>query len=128
MTTFLRAVDSLAVRDGGAAATAVKRIVADDPYLVGHFPGEPIYPGVFLVESARQAVAGLLGGPVTLVAVVEARFAAPLRPGDVALLDVKRVPEQSPSPGVIRARVVALDSIGARVGHCVVDVRAVHDG
>lgn len=122
--SFLQGVDSVAVRDGGA--TAVKRIVADDPYLAGHFPGAPIYPGVFLVESARQAVAALVGGPVALVGVVEARFTSPLRPGVVLLLDVTRLPE--PAREVTRARVVAVDSAGTRVGHCVVDVRAVHGG
>ncbi|MCW6009755.1 hypothetical protein K1W54_35230 [Micromonospora sp. CPCC 205371] len=122
--SFLRAVDSVSVRDGGA--TAVKRIVADDPYLTGHFPGEPIYPGVFLVESARQAIAGMVGGAVALEAVVEARFSAPLRPGDAVVLDAMRVPESPPD--VIRARVTAVDSAGTRIGRCVIDVRPVNDG
>lgn len=65
---------------------ATKRVVADDPYLPGHYPGNPIYPGVFVVESACQATAELVrrtrGGQVALAGVTSARFAAPLLPGD----------------------------------------------
>jgi 3-hydroxyacyl-[acyl-carrier-protein] dehydratase len=115
----LRAVDAMRVREAGRTATAVKRVVADDPYLAGHFPGAPVYPGVFVVESARQAVAGLLGTPVTLVAVVEARFTAPLRPGDLLCLDVECEPADG---GPVRARARASDATGAPTGHCVIEV------
>ncbi len=67
----------------------VKRIEATDPYLSGHYPGFPIYPGVFVVESARQAVAELVKSlrgkdfTVDLAGVPSVRFTAPLLPGDV---------------------------------------------
>ncbi len=37
----------------------IKNISATDPYLQGHFPDDPIYPGVLLIESCTQ-VGGIL--------------------------------------------------------------------
>ncbi|MEU4789890.1 3-hydroxyacyl-ACP dehydratase FabZ family protein [Micromonospora tulbaghiae] len=83
----LDAVDEVQVHADGL--TAVKRIVADDPYLVGHYPGFPIYPGVFTVETVHQAARRAVeagrgpGVRVELAAVRSVRFQAPLLPGDV---------------------------------------------
>jgi len=59
----LRAVDDLRVteQDGRLLLSVSKDVVATDPYLAGHFPGRTIYPGVFVVETVRQAVAAALG-------------------------------------------------------------------
>jgi 3-hydroxyacyl-[acyl-carrier-protein] dehydratase len=71
---------------------AVKRIDPADPYLSGHYPGFAIYPGVFVIESARQAVAELVRrtrGEDWTVEVVElptVRFLAPLLTGDTLRL------------------------------------------
>lgn len=84
----LRAMDGLRVTTcrGDLLVSAWKVIVADDPYLPGHFPDQPIYPGVFIVETVRQAVTTALGEPAgavpRLAAVRSVRFLAPLRPGD----------------------------------------------
>ena len=56
-----------------------------DPVFLGHYPGFPILPGLFLVEhvhqaaSAHPATAGL-----RLVAVERVRFRRPVYPGDTA--------------------------------------------
>ncbi|MFE9657502.1 3-hydroxyacyl-ACP dehydratase FabZ family protein [Micromonospora sp. NPDC006431] len=83
----LDAVDQMEQNADGITAT--KRIVATDPYLVGHYPGFPIYPGVFTVETVHQAARRAVEasrGPdvrVELAAVRSVRFKAPLLPGDV---------------------------------------------
>ena len=59
----LRAVDRVEVgtRDGTLTVLAGKDIRADDRYQAAHFPGNPIYPGVFVLETVRQAVIAALG-------------------------------------------------------------------
>jgi 3-hydroxymyristoyl/3-hydroxydecanoyl-(acyl carrier protein) dehydratase len=48
------------------------------PALAGHFPGNPIVPGVVILRRVCQAVTEARGGSVTAVPVV--KFHAPLRP------------------------------------------------
>jgi 3-hydroxyacyl-[acyl-carrier-protein] dehydratase len=90
----LTAVDVLSATE----VVAVKHIVATDPYLPGHYPGFPIYPGVFVVETARQAVAELVrdtrgaGWSSAVVGLPAARFMAPLLPGDTLRVHVRCEP------------------------------------
>lgn len=84
----LCAVDELVVL-GDGELTATKRITAADPYLSGHYPGRPIYPGVFVIESVLQAARRYLGDPGLAIASVESvRLRAPLLPGDVLRLSL----------------------------------------
>lgn len=84
----LVAVDSVDSVEGGFVGR--KRIVADDPYLGGHFPTLTVYPGVFLVESLQQMLElhldGALGG-VDLVELGSVRFSEPALVGDELLFE-----------------------------------------
>ena len=86
------------------SAVAIKNVTINEPFFNGHFPGHPVMPGVLIVEAMAQA-AGLLtqlsnrmkgnhGSPLFyLVKVDNARFSAPVVPGDQLRLEVsvKRV-------------------------------------
>ena len=72
---------------------------ADEPCFQGHFPGQPIFPGVLVLETLAQA-SGLLvfrapelcpqqDSLYMLVGVDRARFKRPVEPGDRLLLDVE---------------------------------------
>ena len=68
---------------------ATKRVTIDDPYMRGHFPGLSIYPGVFILETLRQAVASAVGSErcwPEIRCVRSARFLAPLVPGDLLVV------------------------------------------
>jgi len=87
-------VDRVLEREPGVRAVAEKLVSLGEPYLQGHFPGDPVVPGVLMLEMLAQAAAFLdeedLGGvPVFLAQVVDARFKAPARPGDRLRLEVR---------------------------------------
>ena len=76
----------------------VKNISVNEPFFNGHFPGNPIMPGVLMIEAMAQA-AGMLahldaeidgreGELYFLVKVDNARFTQVVVPGDQLILDV----------------------------------------
>jgi 3-hydroxyacyl-[acyl-carrier-protein] dehydratase len=81
------------------SVVALKNATINEPFFQGHFPGHPVMPGVLIVEAMAQA-AGLLtqisrringdvGNPLFyLVKVDNARFNAPVVPGDQLRLEV----------------------------------------
>jgi 3-hydroxyacyl-[acyl-carrier-protein] dehydratase len=77
---------------GGLSVRAGKKVDPGDDYLVGHFPELTIYPGVFTLETVRQAVitaAGLCAGRLPeLYRLHSVRFLAPLLAGDTLTVDV----------------------------------------
>ena len=69
-------------------------IPADHPAYAGHFPGQPILPGVVLLDAALHALASQQGrvgtaGPVQLNA---AKFLSPVRPGEALALHANASP------------------------------------
>ncbi|MGB5853633.1 MAG: hydroxymyristoyl-ACP dehydratase [Rhodanobacter sp.] len=66
--------------------TQALQFAADHPALPGHFPGQPLVPGVLLLE--QLALALRVWRHQRLVGVPEAKFVAPLRPGEPARLEL----------------------------------------
>ena len=91
----LRAVERLGVQmdEDGLTLHATKLIDANDPYLSGHFPDFALFPGVFIIESLRQAVAWAMeesgAGLPELSVIYSVRFLAPLCPGDSMILKAR---------------------------------------
>ena len=59
------------------------RIDAAHPALPGHFPGNPLVPGVVLLEQVAAALKAWRG---SAVGKLEVKFVRPLRPGEEALI------------------------------------------
>jgi 3-hydroxymyristoyl/3-hydroxydecanoyl-(acyl carrier protein) dehydratase len=72
-----------------AAHATVLRIDANHPSLPGHFPGQPIVPGVVLLDCVLQEAERWLQRPVRVVALPNAKFTAPLLPDQTAELLLK---------------------------------------
>ncbi len=78
--------------------TAIKNITANEPYFPGHFPGNPVMPGVLIIEAMAQA-SGVLAfvsrtvnknqtGLYYLAKIDKARFSKTVRPGDQLVMNV----------------------------------------
>lgn len=74
-----------------------KRFTGQEYFFAGHYPGQPLAPGVLLCEAAMQAGAVLLsrqpeatgGGVPVATRINDVRFKRPVRPGDVIEIEVE---------------------------------------
>lgn len=65
------------------------------PALPGHFPGTPVVPGVVLLEEVVRAAQHALGTALELDAIPDAKFHAPLSPGEEFLSALEPVDAMS---------------------------------
>ncbi len=75
----------------------IKCVTANEPYFQGHFPGNPVMPGVLIIEALGQTGGVLMskslnadvsGKTIFFASVENCRFRAPVRPGDVIHMHV----------------------------------------
>jgi 3-hydroxyacyl-[acyl-carrier-protein] dehydratase len=77
--------------------TALKNVTINEPFFTGHFPAEPLMPGVLIVEAMAQAGATLLlteiedrdNKLVVFTGIERARFRRPVVPGDQLRIEVE---------------------------------------
>ena len=90
-------VDRVLEHDAGGRLVALKNVTGSEEFFQGHFPGQPVMPGVLLMEGLAQA-AGiwiLEDAPdpgrleVHLVGIDQAKFRRPAVPGDQLRLEVR---------------------------------------
>jgi 3-hydroxymyristoyl/3-hydroxydecanoyl-(acyl carrier protein) dehydratase len=65
------------------------RFDASEPFFAGHFPGQPILPGVFQLEMVRSAAEWMLGRSLGILTIRKAKFQRPIRPGEMVRLQLK---------------------------------------
>jgi 3-hydroxyacyl-[acyl-carrier-protein] dehydratase len=54
-------VDRVEGIEGTERGTGIKNVTANEPQFQGHFPGMPVFPGVFMVEAMAQTAAVIVG-------------------------------------------------------------------
>ena len=92
-----RFLDRLSKLEPGLSGGGEYRVRGDEPFLRGHFPGEPIFPGVLLVEAAAQLTGVVaqsdpkippLAG-LKLAALRQVKMLGTAKPGDVIQLEAR---------------------------------------
>jgi UDP-N-acetylglucosamine acyltransferase len=82
-------VDHIAEHDPGRRIVTVKNVTVSEEFFQGHFPGEPLLPGVLMIESFTQAATLLLpAARVQLRGVDNAKFRKQVVPGDRLRVEV----------------------------------------
>jgi len=87
-------VDRILEMDKGTKAVGIKNVTVNEPFFAGHFPGNPIMPGVLIIEALAQVggilafCSGVEGDTVYFMSVEKAKFRKPVVPGDQLKLEV----------------------------------------
>jgi 3-hydroxymyristoyl/3-hydroxydecanoyl-(acyl carrier protein) dehydratase len=76
-------------------ATTTLEIPADHPALPGHFPGNPIVPGVVLLDAALAQIEAALGLDLRQYQLASAKFLAIVRPGERLAIDCEALANRS---------------------------------
>lgn len=84
----------------GESAVGIKCVTSNEQFFQGHFPGNPIMPGVLIIESLAQTAAIVVldflqmkdaNKKVYFMTIEEARFRKPVIPGDYLELHVQKI-------------------------------------
>ena len=104
-------VDEVTSLKPSEAAAGYKIFPPEEPFFAGHFPGDPIVPGVILGEALAQVAGLAVARPgLRLAAIRNMKFPAPARPGERIDLSAQKVGEVG---GLFQFSVVA--KVGERV-------------
>ncbi|WP_334061967.1 3-hydroxyacyl-ACP dehydratase FabZ [Limimaricola cinnabarinus] len=91
-------VDRVVDIDGTSTATGIKNVTMNEPHFQGHFPGNPIMPGVTIIEAMAQTAAVMVGTTMNLVdgnmliyfmGIDATKFRRKVVPGDQLLMKVE---------------------------------------
>jgi 3-hydroxyacyl-[acyl-carrier-protein] dehydratase len=85
-------VDRIINMRGDQSAIGVKNVTVNEPHFMGHFPGNPVFPGVLLIEGMAQTAGAIcvISGSTTqeqarnvfFLTIDKAKFRKPVVPGD----------------------------------------------
>lgn len=88
-------VDRIVDLQPGVSAVGVKNVTVNEQFFQGHFPGQPIMPGVLIVEAMAQVAgvmafkSGMGGKAVYFMSIEKAKFRKPVVPGDQVRIEIK---------------------------------------
>ena len=91
-------IDRVEAIDGTSKAVGIKNVTANEPQFQGHFPGQPVMPGVLIVEAMAQTAAVMVGVGqdladknllVYFMGLDGVKFRRKVVPGDVLRMEVE---------------------------------------
>lgn len=110
-------IDRVLGLDPGKKIVALKNVSMNEPFFPGHFPGEPIMPGVMMVEAMAQASIILFSANTQgdasnkthyYLGSVKMRFLHPVVPGDQLKIVIEPVKIIS-TAGIVKAQAFVAD-------------------
>ena len=121
-------VDRVEQIDGDLSCVGIKNVTANEPHFQGHFPGNPVMPGVLIMEGMAQTagVVCVLGKQqekpslVYFMTIDEAKFRRPVVPGDVLEYHMTRITRRRNmwwyrGEAKVRGELVAEAKLGAMI-------------
>ena len=112
-------IDRLQSLEGDQRAIGIKNVTINEPFFQGHYPGQPIMPGVMILEAMAQ-LSGLLlsrrlehaGKVAVLLSMDRVKMRRPVRPGDQLILEAEAV-HVRPRTGHCRCRALVEGDVAA---------------
>jgi 3-hydroxyacyl-[acyl-carrier-protein] dehydratase len=122
-------VDRIIEIHGDESAVGIKNVTFNEPQFTGHFPGNPVFPGVLLIEGMAQTAGAIcmlaqLGGDgpkqVYFLTIDKAKFRKPVVPGDTVEYHVRKIARKRNmwwfrGEAKVAGRTVAEAEVGAMV-------------
>ena len=93
-------IDKIIRIDGDTSAVGVKNVTFNEPIFQGQFPGNPIFPGVLIIEGMAQTAGAIVikhdsgtgkKNIVLMLGVDKAKFRKPAGPGDVIEFHIAKI-------------------------------------
>jgi 3-hydroxyacyl-[acyl-carrier-protein] dehydratase len=96
-------IDRIIQVDSDNSAIGIKNITFNEPMFQGHFPGNPVFPGVLIIEGMAQTAGAIAIAAdqtsgrhvVYMVTVDKCKFRKPARPGDVIEYHIRKIRRRS---------------------------------
>lgn len=122
-------IDRIIEVNGNESAIGIKNVTVNEPIFQGHFPGEPVFPGVLIIEGMAQTAgaiaiaAGTAAGEdhiVYLLTVDKCKFRKPARPGDRIEYHIRKIRHRMTmgwfeAKAIVDGVVIAEAEVGAMV-------------
>lgn len=93
-------IDRIIDMNADISAVGIKNVTMNEPYFAGHFPDNPVMPGVLMIEAMAQTAGGLVSNYlgtcgsshiVYFMTIDKARFRRPVGPGDTLYFPVHQI-------------------------------------
>lgn len=121
-------IDTIEELEPGKRAVGKKCVSYNEPFFAGHFPQEPVMPGVLTIEALAQVGAVIIlsipenkGKVAYFGAINSAKFKGKVLPGDVLMLEVEMIKVKGPigvgkATATVDGKIVAIAELTFAIG------------